>query len=127
MKWLLEKYDKNQIMKIVIVGIIAGTISGLFSSGGGLVFVLAFSNFLDLDEKRARATTIFCMLPIIVATGVLYNFNMDINYTLGIKCALGGVLGSLTGSYLLSKLNEKHLNLIFIIFLVYCIVKMIFS
>ena len=67
------------------------------------------------------------MLPIIVITGILYNFNMDMNYVLGIKCAIGGIIGSLIGSNLLSKLREKYLNLIFIIFLVYCIVRLILN
>ena len=127
MENILKKYNKTQIIKIIIVGIGAGIISGLFSSGGGLIFVLAFSSFMGLEEKRARATTIFCMLPIVTVTGVLYNLNMDIDFRLAIKCAIGGIIGSFIGSYLLSKLSEKYLNLSFIIFLVYCIVKMSFD
>lgn len=127
MENILKKYNKKKIIKIIIVGIGAGIISGLFSSGGGLIFVLAFSNFLGLEEKRARATTIFCMLPIVIVTGVLYNLNIDINYNVAIKCAIGGVIGSVIGSFILSKLSDKYLNLSFIIFLVYCIIRMVLN
>ena len=82
---------------------------------------------LDLDEKRARATTIFCMLPIVFVTGILYNLNMDINFEVAIRCALGGVIGSIIGSHLLHRLSEKYLNLSFIIFLVYSIIRMSFK
>ena len=59
MEIIVKKYNKKQIIKIIIVGIVAGIISGLFSSGGGLIFVLAFSALLGLEEKRARATITF--------------------------------------------------------------------
>ena len=127
MENILKKYNKKQIIKIIIVGIVAGIISGLFSSGGGLIFVLAFSTLLGLEEKRARATTIFCMLPIVFVTGILYNLNMDINFEVAIRCAIGGVIGSIIGSHLLHRLSEKYLNLSFIIFLVYCIIRMSFN
>lgn len=125
MNEIFKKYSKKQLIKISLIGIIAGIICGLFSSGGGLVFVLAFSAFLGLDAKKARATAIMCMLPIISATTVIYGLNSNINYMLGIKCACGGIIGSVVGSFILSKTNDKYLNLFFIIFLVYCIIRMI--
>lgn len=125
MNEIFKKYDRKQLIKISLIGIIAGIICGLFSSGGGLVFVLAFSAFLGLDAKKSRGTAIMCMLPIIIATTVIYGMNSSINYMLGIKCACGGIIGSVVGSFILSKTKDKYLNLFFIVFLIYCIIKMI--
>ena len=49
-------------MKNKIIGIVAGLISGLFGAGGGMILVPAFSIINKMDEKKARATSIFCIL-----------------------------------------------------------------
>ena len=41
------------MLKIIMIGIIAGIISGLFSTGGGMILVPAFIYILKLNEKRA--------------------------------------------------------------------------
>ena len=42
--------------KKLIIGLISGIVSGFFSAGGGLILVPAFIYFLNMDEKKARAT-----------------------------------------------------------------------
>ena len=44
--------------KKLIIGLISGIVSGFFSAGGGLILVPAFIYFLNMDEKKARATSV---------------------------------------------------------------------
>lgn len=55
-------------VKKIIIGILAGIISGLFGAGGGLILVPAFVNMLNTDEKKARATSVFCIMPMVIVT-----------------------------------------------------------
>ena len=114
------KYMKNKI-----IGIIAGLISGLFGAGGGMILVPAFSFLNKMDEKESRATSIFCILPLVVTSFFLYFKNRYIDWNIGIKCAIGGIIGSVIGSVLLKKLNDKILKILFTIFLIYTSIKMI--
>ena len=121
MKKLKEIIPKNkkEIIKISIVGILAGILSGLFASGGGLILVPAFSCIFKTTEKEARAMSIICILPMVLSSLIFYNKSQYIDWNLGIKCAIGGIIGGLIGAKLMKKINDKYLILIFIIFLIY--------
>ena len=80
-------------MKKALIGIVVGIISGLFAAGGGLLLVPVYTYILKLEEKEARATALFCILPMVILTALIYNKNNFIDWQLGIKCAIGGILG----------------------------------
>lgn len=112
-------------MKIMLIGIISGLISGMFSAGGGLILVPIFVYLLNLSEKKARATSLFCILPMVITTAILYSRNHFIDWQLGILCAIGGVIGGIIGGKLLNKIPAKHLKISFIIFLFYAGISII--
>ena len=111
--------------KKLIIGLIAGIISGFFSAGGGLILVPSFVYFLNLDEKKARATSLFCMLPMVLVTAFFYGKNTFIHWDIGIKCAIGRAVGGIIGAKLLTKIPNKYLKIIFALFLVYAGISMI--
>ena len=106
-------------MKKMLIGIAVGIISGLFASGGGLLLVPIYTHVLKLDEKEARATTLFCILPMVLASLFFYNKGEYIDWRLGIICGIGGIIGGAIGANLMKKINDKYLVLIFIAFLIY--------
>ena len=112
-------------MKNVLIGIIAGIISGMFSAGGGLILVPIFVYILKLSEKRSRATSLFCVLPMVIVTAIMYSRNNYIDWWLDIKCAIGGIIGGIIGSKLLDKIPAKYLKISFIVFLFYAGVSLI--
>ena len=65
------------MLKKVVIGLLAGIISGFFSSGGGLILVPAFVHILKMDDKMARATSVFCIMPMVIATAFFYNKNNE--------------------------------------------------
>lgn len=111
------------MIKNIFIGISAGIISGLFGAGGGLILVPIFVHYLKLGEKEARATTIFCILPMVITSGIIYSNNNLIDWNLAIKCAIGGIVGSIIGTKLLKNLSNKVLKITFIIFLVYVSIR----
>ena len=57
---------ENFKFRNVIIGTIAGIVSGLFSTGGGMILVPAFIYLLKIDDTKARGTSVFCILPKVV-------------------------------------------------------------
>ena len=112
--------------KKIIIGLLVGFISGMFASGGGLLLIPAYTYIFISSEKEARATAIFCILPMVLTTAIFYGRGNYINWRIGILCAIGGIIGSIIGSKLLAVLKGKYLKIIFIIFLLYSGIKIIF-
>ena len=114
-----------RMIKKILVGLIGGFISGLFAAGGGMIVVPAFIHIFKLEGAEARATSVFAILPMVIASGLLYYNNNYIDWNIGIKCAIGGIIGGFIGAKLLKKLPDKFLRIAFIIFLGYTSIKMI--
>lgn len=120
-----NKYMKNKILFNILIGFLAGMISGFFGAGGGLILVPYMTLILKEDEVKSRATTILCIFFMVLTSSFFY-FNQDsIDWYLAFKCAIGGVIGGYVGSKLLINLNKKILKILFIIFLIYAGIKMI--
>lgn len=114
-----------KILKNSIIGISAGFITGFFSTGGGMIVLPALIYFLKIGEKKARATTVFAILPMVVTAAFFYYKDRYFNFNLGLKCAVGGIIGSFIGTRLLKKVSNKFLKIVFIGFLVYAGITMI--
>ena len=97
------------MLKKVMVGLLAGIISGLFAAGGGMIVVPALIHIFKIEDAKARATSVFAILPMVIASGIFYYKNDYIDWNLGIKCAIGGAAGGVIGAKLLGKISTKLL------------------
>mgnify|MGYP006074441393 CR=1 FL=1 len=112
-------------MKNRIIGFLTGLISGLFGAGGGMILVPAFSILNKMEEKKTRATSIFCILPLVIISCIIYMKNQYIDWHIGLKSAAGGIIGGMIGTILLKKLNNQILKILFVIFLIYVSIRMV--
>ncbi len=92
--------NKN-ILKKSIIGIFAGVISGLFSTGGGMILVPAFIYLLSINDKKARGTSVFCILPMVITSSFFYYKGNYIDWKIAVLCAIGGIIGGYIGAKLL--------------------------
>lgn len=113
------------MLKKIIIGIIAGLINGFFASGGGMILVPAFVYLLNLEEAETRATSVFCILPMVLTSAIFYYRNDYIDWKVGILCAIGGVIGGAVSAKFLKKVSDKFLKIAFTIFLIYVSIKFI--
>lgn len=114
------------MLKKIIIGILAGFISGLFSTGGGMILVPGFIYLLNMKDIKARGTSVFCILPMVVTSSFFYYKSNFIDWKIALLCAVGGTIGGYIGAKLLKKIPEKILKIVFAIFLIYASYKMIF-
>ena len=113
--------------KKIIIGILAGIVSGLFSTGGGMILVPAFMYWLELEDVKARGTSVFCILPMVVTSSFFYYKGDFIDWKISILCSIGGAIGGYIGAKLLKKLPKQVLKIAFTIFLIYVSYRMITS
>lgn len=113
------------MVKKVIIGLLAGIISGLFSTGGGMILVPAFIHLLNVDATKSRGTSVFCILPMVVTSSFFYYKGNFIDWKIAILCATGGAIGGYIGAKLLKRLPEKVMKIAFTIFLIYVSFKML--
>ena len=112
-------------IKYSLIGILAGIITGLFSTGGGLILVPAFMYLLKEESKKARGTSVFCILFMAIASSFFYGKGHYIDWNISILCAIGGAIGGYIGTKLLKRLPEKTIKIFFTIFLAYVALKML--
>lgn len=117
----------KNFLKKIIIGLLAGFVSGFFSTGGGLILVPAFIYLLEMDAQKSRGTSIFCILPMVITSSFFYYKGNYINWKTAILCGIGGAIGGYLGAKLLKKLPEKILKIVFTAFLIYVSYKMIFT
>ncbi len=111
--------------KKIIIGMLAGIVSGLFSTGGGMILVPAFMYWLRLDATKSRGTSLFCILPMVITSSFFYYKGNFVDWKISILCAIGGTIGGYFGAKLLKKLPEKYLKIAFTFFLIYVSFRML--
>ena len=111
--------------KNMIIGFLSGIICGLFAAGGGMVLVPAFIYLLNMKDVEARATSVICILPMVVISGIFYYKNQFIDWKIGILCVIGGIIGGCIGAKLLKKIKTQYLRIMFTAFIIYSAFKML--
>ena len=117
----------KNFLKKIIIGLLAGFISGFFSTGGGLILVPAFIYMLEMDAQKSRGTSIFCILPMVITSSFFYYKGNYIEWKTAILCAIGGTIGGYIGARILKKIPEKKMKIIFTIFIIYAAYNIIFK
>lgn len=103
----------KKILKLLLIGIIAGLANGLFGSGGGTIVVPALTYVLNVNEHKAHATAISIILPLTIISTFIYLKGKSIPLNIAFNVILGGILGSIVGAKLLKKIPTLALRKIF--------------
>ena len=104
----------KHIARKIMIGILAGIVSGLFSTGGGMIVVPALIYLLDMEDKKARGTSIFCILPMVITSGFFYYRSNYIDWNISILCAIGGMIGGYIGAKILKNGIYYFFNICFL-------------
>lgn len=123
---LYSKPAKKNIWISLVVGLAIGFINGFWGGGGGMICVPALTYILGLEEKKAHATTILIMLPLSIASFVVYLIKGSMDWNSAINISVGFAIGGLLGALLLNKINNIVLQFIFAFVIIIGGVKLIF-
>lgn len=105
---------KIKKLHIVLFGALIGIINGLLGGGGGMIVVPVLTNFFGFSQKEAQATALFVILPISIASSIIYITHNSINFASSWPAILSIIVGGVGGALLLNKLDNKVVRIIFI-------------
>lgn len=114
-------------MKFILIGLITGTINGLFGSGGGTIVVPSLIFLVGLEDHKSHATAISIILPLSIISTIIYISHGVIRFDIALWVALGGVLGGFMGARLLNKIPSNILRKVFGIFMMVAAIRMVIS
>lgn len=117
--------DTNTILLLILIGLFAGTMSGLVGIGGGVVIVPCLVLILGFTQHEAQGTSLGLLLLPVGILAVLNYYNkgyIDLR-VVGIMC-LAFVAGGWIGSKIALSLQQDTVKKIFAVMLFYTGFKM---
>ncbi|MGD1844766.1 MAG: sulfite exporter TauE/SafE family protein [Salibacteraceae bacterium] len=117
----------QEIITLVVIGLLAGMLSGMLGIGGGIVIVPALVFFMGFTQHQAQGTSVATLLlPIGILAAYNYHQQKSIDYTYAIIIAGTFMLGGYVGSKIALNLDGALLKKAFGGLLLVVAVKMIF-
>jgi len=117
----------NQVLYIIL-GIVAGVLSGMLGIGGGVILIPALIFIFGLTQLQAQGTTLALMIPPIGLFAALRYYQSG-NVKLGMAgfICLGFLAGGFIGANLVQNLPEPFLRKTFALFLFLISLRMFFT
>jgi len=119
--------DMQTILIVILIGIAAGTLSGLVGVGGGVIIVPALVYFIGFSQKTAQGTSLGLILLPVGILGVLQYYKQGhIDVKVVGMLAIGFLIGGYLGSRIALNLSQETVKKIFAVVMVLVALKMIF-
>lgn len=116
-----------EILLLLVIGLAAGILSGMFGVGGGIIIVPALVFLLGMTHHQAQGTSLGLMLlPIGILAAVNYYKTGNLDVKAGLLIAVAFVVGGWFGSKIALDINEALLKKLFGILMMVVAVKLIF-
>lgn len=112
---------------LIVIGLVAGFLSGLLGVGGGILVVPALVLLLRFPQKLASGTSLVAIAPISAVGLVSYLAQGHVDWAIGIPLAIGLLIGGVIGSWLLHRLPSRVISWVFLLALVATAIRMFFA
>ena len=111
---------------LIIIGLLAGILSGLVGVGGGILMIPLLIIFLGLTQHQAQGTALFAMLPPIgILAAINYYKQGFVKWEYAIIIAFTFVIGGYLGSKLSLSLPPQMVRRIFGVIMLIGAIKLI--
>jgi uncharacterized membrane protein YfcA len=97
-------------VSILLVGLGAGFLSGIFGVGGGILIVPGLVFFAKMDQRRAHGTSLAAVLPISFASLITYWSHDHVDWHVALWLAIGAIGGAILGTKLLKTARHDVLS-----------------
>jgi uncharacterized membrane protein YfcA len=104
---------------LMLVGLGAGLIAGLFGVGGGIMFVPGLVLFAGLSQLEAEATSLLAVVPVAAVGAWRQHTYGNLRLRAGLLVGVLAIGGSLGGVVLANAVPERGLELGFAALLVF--------
>lgn len=113
---------------LIVIGLLAGILSGLVGVGGGIIMIPLLIILLGLTQHQAQGTALFAMLPPIgILAAINYYKEGYVKWEYAVVIALTFVVGGYLGSKLSLSLPPQTVRRVFGVVMLIGGIKLIFS
>jgi uncharacterized membrane protein YfcA len=118
----------EQIIYLLLIGIVSGVVSGILGIGGGIIVIPALVYLLGFSQKEAQGTSLALLLPPIGLLAVLNYYKVGyVNIRAALIMSAAFIIGSYISSKFAVSLPENVMKKIFGVFLLFYAVKLFFE
>jgi uncharacterized membrane protein YfcA len=121
--------DFQTIFVLLIIGLLAGLLSGFMGVGGGIIIVPALVFFLHLDQQTAQGTSLAAIMLLPVGAIAVYNYWKagKVNFEYSAVILLFFLVGSYFGSKLSLRLDPLLLKRVFAGLMILIAIRLLLS
>lgn len=120
--------DITTCIILIVIGLLAGILSGLVGVGGGILMIPLLIMLLGLTQHQAQGTALFAMLPPIgILAAMNYYKEGFVKWEYAAVMALTFVVGGYFGSKLSINLPDQTVRRVFGVIMLIGAIKLIFS
>jgi len=124
------KMTITTVLALILIGLLAGILSGLVGVGGGIIMVPLFVIFLGLTQHNAQGLSLAVMLPPVTFLAV-YNYHNagggSIDWKVAVIVSTLFIIGGFIGSKLAIQLDQRILKKVFGVMMLIVAIKLIFT
>lgn len=114
------------IVGVLILGIAAGVLSGLFGIGGGVVIVPLLVMFFGLSQQTAQGTTLAMLsIPVSLVAAINYTKAGMVSWRIAVILAVGFVIGVFFGSKFAVNIDGAVMKKMFAVLMIGLAIKML--
>lgn len=118
----------NEIILLIIIGLAAGMLGGLFGVGGGIIVIPALMYLLGMTQHQAQGTSVaFMLLPVGLLAFINYYKNGYINIKFAAILAVAFFVGAFFGSKIAINLSSDTLRKMFAVLVIITGIKLFFD
>jgi uncharacterized protein len=115
------------VILALVLGFGAGTLSGLFGVGGGILFVPTLALVVGLSQLDAQATSLAAMIPVVAFGAWQQHQAGNVRWKAGISVGIASVLGVVGGAALATSLDDELLRSLFAALLLLVAAQLLWS
>lgn len=113
-----------EILEIISVGFLAGTTSGLFGVGGGIVFVPSLVFIFGLSQAEANATSLLAIVPVALVGSYRQNKYGNVAVREGIWIGIVSLPAAVLAAFVANQLPDSVLQFLFVCLAIYVAIRM---
>ena len=116
-----------QVLVLLLLGLLTGTLSGLLGVGGAVIMIPVLIYIFKMSQHMAQGTALGAMLlPVGLLAAIKYYQAGDLNIYFAALIAIGFLFGGLIGATIAMPIPDEVLRRIFGVFLLLVSLKLIF-
>lgn len=103
-----------EIVEVILVGFLAGSVSGLFGVGGGVIFVPALVFLFGLTQAEAEATSLLAIIPVAIVGSWRQHRYGNVAVKEGAIIGFISLPGAIAAAWVANAIPESTLELLFV-------------